>query len=98
MNFEEFASSLSADNPPGNLAELLVALWHDAKDDWDRAHKIVQTMESANASWVHAYLHRKEGDLDNARYWYRRAGRPESHLSLSSEWETIAVHLLNANS
>ena len=76
------------------LSPLLHALWHDAHGDWDRAHSLAQEIETVDAAWVHAYLHRKEGDTSNADYWYRRAGRPVFHGSLHAEWTTLAAHLL----
>jgi hypothetical protein len=90
----EFQLSLSEPTPPTGIDELLTALWHDAKKNWERAHQIVQNIESADAAWIHAYLHRKEGDIGNARYWYSRAGRSPSTLSLEKEWEQIARELL----
>lgn len=72
----------------------LQALWWAAKDDWERAHILVQNEASAEAAWVHAYLHRVEGDLPNARYWYAKAHRPESADPLPAEWDTIAAALL----
>lgn len=89
-----FRTSLGASAPPEKAGPLLTALWHDAKGDWQRAHEIVQEEEGAEAAWVHAYLHRKEGDLSNAGYWYRRAGRPVSKASLEDEWETIVSAFL----
>lgn len=89
-----FRTSLGASAPPEKAGPLLTALWHDAKGDWQRAHEIVQEEEGAEAAWVHAYLHRKEGDLSNAGYWYRRAGRPVSKVSLEDEWETIVSAFL----
>ena len=89
-----FRTSLGASAPPEKAGPLLTALWHDAKGDWPRAHEIVQEEEGAEAAWVHAYLHRKEGDLSNAGYWYRRAGRPVSKASLEDEWETIVSAFL----
>ena len=76
MDFEEFQSSVAESEPPSELPLVLVALWWDAKGDWTKAHECAQQRESADHAWVHAYLHRKEGDMDNARYWYGRAGRP----------------------
>jgi hypothetical protein len=84
-----FHKSLSAAAPPDGAGPLLTALWHDAKGDWKRAHEIVQDEEGADAAWVHAYLHRKEGDLSNAGYWYRRAAKPVAKVSLEDEWEAI---------
>jgi hypothetical protein len=77
--------SLRDDAPP-----LVRALWHDATGDWDRAHALAQEVDSRDGAWVHAYLHRREGDLDNARYWYRRAGRVEAKGPLEDEWRDIA--------
>ena len=72
------------------------ALWHDARGDWEQAHTCAQEGNSRDGSWVHAYLHRKEGDLGNAGYWYARAGRPMPALSLTleAEWAEIAQELL----
>lgn len=74
----------AAQQPP-----LLHALWHDAQGNWDRAHQIAQDIETPEGAWVHAYLHRKEGDQFNADYWYRRAGRPSCKTSLEAEWGEI---------
>ena len=92
MTFEEFKQSLSADQPP-EVRKELVALWHEAKGDWDTAHEIVQDIARREASWVHAYLHRKEGDRSNASYWYSRAGKPMFEDSFEEEWENL-VHTL----
>ncbi|MBV8436159.1 MAG: hypothetical protein JOY95_01445 [Silvibacterium sp.] len=96
MIFEEFRTSLSAAKPPQNASPLLAALWWDAKGDWAKAHEIAQEIESADAAWVHAYLHRKEGDQGNAGYWYRRAGKPHSRAELAAEWEEIARTFLGS--
>jgi hypothetical protein len=94
MNVEAFKLSLTKDEPP-ELSHALRALWWDAKGDWDKAHKCAQQdEESAAGVWVHAYLHRKEGDLSNAGYWYGRAGRPVATTPLETEWATIAGALL----
>jgi hypothetical protein len=95
MTLEEFTASLSAAAPP-QVALALRALWHDARGDWDAAHKVAQDVDDHDGAWVHAYLHRKEGDIGNARYWYRRAGRPEATDSLDAEWRRIVVALLQA--
>ena len=79
---------------PASLPSSLQALWYDKKGDWDKADQIVQNVNDADNAWVHAYLHRKEGDLSNARYWYRRSGRSEFKESLNQEWEQIAMNLL----
>jgi hypothetical protein len=68
---------------------VLVALWHDARGDWDAAHTVAQDVPDPDGAWVHAYLHRKEGDLGNAAYWYRRAGKPAATGSLEEEWRQI---------
>lgn len=94
MNIQELQQSLSHDAPPKELEPLLQALWYDVNGDWDRAHRIVQDIAGASAAWVHAYLHRKEGESWNADYWYSRAGRVQSSLSLDAEWEEIALALL----
>jgi hypothetical protein len=72
----------------------LEALWYDGKDNWDRAHEIAQDITTDDGSWIHAYLHRKEGDHGNAAYWYRRAGRSMPQVSLGEEWKQIAQALL----
>jgi hypothetical protein len=97
MSFAEFAASVARDpQPPAGSGAALQALWQDARGDWTRAHTLAQEDHSADGSWVHAYLHRKEGDLENATYWYARAGRsrPEDDVTLPIEWERIARELL----
>ena len=79
---------------PGSAPALVRALWHDATGDWEQAHQVAQDVETADGSWVHAYLHRKEGDLGNAGYWYRRAGKPIATGPLEDEWRAIAAALL----
>jgi hypothetical protein len=90
----EFKASLSGTAPAPNLDAPLAALWWAAKGDWGAAHKIVQDESDANSAWVHAYLHRVEGDLSNAGYWYRQAGQPVAKDSLQAEWEGIVSELL----
>jgi hypothetical protein len=96
MTLAEFRATVSAPAPP-TVAPALVALWHDAKGNWDAAHEAAQAVEDASGAWVHAYLHRKEGDASNAAYWYRRAGRPVAALGLDldDEWSQIATALLS---
>jgi len=95
MSFEELQESIRRDaTPPTKLSLALQALWHDAKGDWDAAHKLVQDESSADAAWVHAYLHRVEGDLGNAGYWYRRANKPVATGSVGTEWELMVSALL----
>ena len=93
MTLDEFEATLGNREPPEVSGELK-ALWWDGNGNWDRAHQTVQDLESGDAAWVHAYLHRKEGDLSNARYWYRRASQTESQSTLDSEWRAIADALL----
>ena len=94
MTLEEFRSSLKNSTPPEGLKPLLKALWYDGKNDWEMAHNIAQDINSNDGSWIHAYLHRKEGDLGNASYWYSRAGRKMPEDSLQSEWESIVSAML----
>jgi hypothetical protein len=90
----DFRASLSGTAPATSLEPPLAALWWAAKGEWDKAHTIVMNEETANAAWVHAYLHRVEGDLGNAGYWYRQAGQPVAKDSLEAEWERIVSALL----
>ena len=85
--------SLADPAPGAALSPPLAALWWAAKGDWDAAHKIVMNEETREAAWVHAYLHRVEGDLGNAGYWYRQAGQPVAKDSLEAEWERITAAL-----
>jgi TPR repeat protein len=94
----EFKASLSGAAPAPLLDAPLAALWWAAKGGWDRAHKLVQDEASAEAAWIHAYLHRVEGDLGNAGYWYRRAAKPVAGGSLDTEWERIASALIEGES
>lgn len=89
MNIDEFKSFLTQSAPPSSLSPLLHALWFDAKEDWDTAHRIAQDIPTKEGSWLHAYLHRKEGDAGNAAYWYHRAGKPVPSISLEKEWEEL---------
>ena len=95
MDFASFKDSFAAAAPPAGLSHAVEALWWDAKGDWAKAHHCAQQQEGdAEGCWVHAYLHRKEGDLSNAGYWYRRAERPPASTTLEEEWETIARSLV----
>jgi hypothetical protein len=95
MNLDAFRASLANDAPPTGLSAALAALWHEARSDWQRAHGIVQEREETDCAWVHAYLHRKEGDLANAGYWYGRARKPAASGSLEDEWSAIVRALLS---
>jgi hypothetical protein len=94
MSFEEFQTAVTAGRFPAGLDAALQALWHDARGDWAQAHGCVQAEASADAAWVHAYLHRKEGDAGNAAYWYGRAGQPVATATLAEEWAELARALL----
>ncbi|CAH0157335.1 hypothetical protein [Roseomonas sp. CECT 9278] len=84
------ATALAQRDSADGLAPLLAALWWDARGDWARAHEVAQSVDTAEGAWVHAYLHRKEGDLPNADYWYRRAGKHRPAATLDAEWAEIA--------
>jgi hypothetical protein len=90
----DFRASLDGTKPAPSLEPPLAALWWAAKGSWDAAHKLVQDEDTRDAAWVHAYLHRVEGDLGNAGYWYRRAGKPVAEDTLDTEWERIVSTLL----
>jgi hypothetical protein len=94
MTLDDFRKSLTAAEPPADLIPALVGLWWDAKGDWKRAHELAQQDEGPEGSWVHAYLHRKEEDQDNAVYWYGRVGKPVWREPLDAEWLSIARELL----
>jgi len=96
MKIEEFRASLSSAAPPDGISAALHAMWEDARGRWDVAHQIAQDIPEADktGAWIHAYLHRKEGDLGNAGYWYRRAAKPVARDSLNDEWTRIVTALL----
>lgn len=93
MTLSEFQQTLSAVEPPA-VSPYLQALWYDAKGDWEKAHTIIQDIDDPTAAYIHAYLHRKEGDNGNAGYWYRRAGRKNPSVGLKQEWDEIVEELL----
>ena len=94
MDLSEFKRSLAKAKPPAGLSPALVAMWWAGKDQWDKAHGIVMDEASKDCAWVHAYLHRLEGDADNASYWYRQARRPMAAGAHPAEWAAIAAGLL----
>lgn len=96
MDLETFRQSLKADAPPAGLTLALQALWWDAKGDWDKAHDSINDEPGQDAARVHAYLHRKEGDEGNARYWYGTAGAAFFEGSLDAEWSELAAARLKA--
>jgi hypothetical protein len=93
MTFQQFNASLTSTQPP-QMDVLLTSLWYDAKENWEKAHDLVNDLGGKDAAWVHAYLHRKEGDLGNASYWYHRANKKVATSSLEEEWEEIVKALL----
>ena len=94
MTLDEFINSLDDEQPSPELSETLRSLWWDKKGDWDTAHTIAQEIPTVQGSAVHAYLHREEGVLWNADYWYSRAGRVRPNMSLAAEWKQLAVEML----
>lgn len=94
VTLDDFKTSLAQAASPTGLSVPLQALWWAGKDDWDKAHTLVMETSGAEAAWVHAYLHRVEGDLPNARYWYGHAGKPPAHNPLNEEWDVIIAALL----
>lgn len=94
MNLDAFHTSLQDNQPPPGLNALLLALWYDAKGDWEKSHNIISEINTKEAALIHAYLHRKEGDQWNADYWYKRAGHHDPDLSLEDEWSELVKKLL----
>jgi len=94
QRFEDFLQTLSAQHPPAQLSPLLQAMWYDKKGDWHASHELAQEINTRDGSWIHAYLHRKEGDTGNASYWYHKAGRSMPSTTLDEEWEFITRELL----
>lgn len=95
MTFDEFESSLNQQQPPDDLSPYLIALWRDQRGDWGAAHEIVQDISTKAAAHIHAYLHRREGDESNARYWYGHAGEAfPSGQTLDEEWRDLVKRLL----
>jgi hypothetical protein len=96
MTFADLEAAVHARREPTTDAPTLArALWHDATGDWSAAHELAQSVDTADGAWVHAYLHRKEGDLQNAEYWYRRAGKPVATSALDDEWAAMVTLLLS---
>lgn len=94
MSFADFQKATTGGVPPEGLSGPLRALWLDARGEWDAAHEAAQAAGGADGAWVHAYLHRKEGDGMNAGYWYARAGQPAATGELTAEWAAIVRVLL----
>ena len=98
MVIAEFRESLQRERPLAGLSAALEALWWDGKENWEKAHEAAQRDEGPDGSWVHAFLHRKEGDLPNAKYWYQRADRAEGYGNFQREWDSIVAYLLRRSS
>ena len=96
MTIDDFKATLTDDKPP-DVPRALQAMWYAGKDRWDEAHAIAQDIADRSGAWVHAHLHRVEGDLGNARYWYRQAAQPEATDSLDAEWIRITTELLRSS-
>ena len=96
MTRDEFETALRSGDAPTGEGHAVLAMWYDAKGDWESAHREAQALDDATGAWIHAYLHRVEGDLTNAGYWYRRAGKPACQDSLDQERNTILDDLLAA--
>ena len=97
MTLDEFRGTLREATPPASLSRSLEALWRIANDEWDAAHRLVQSGLGSEGAWIHAHLHRIEGDLSNATYWYRRAGKSVCSAPLDEEWAAIASALLSSS-
>lgn len=95
MNEETFTSSLKNSAPPEGLGVILSALWWEKKGNWQKAHDLVEHENSAAGAWIHAYLHRVEGDIWNADYWYRHAGKTRPSVSTSEEWSQLVNNFLS---
>jgi hypothetical protein len=94
MTYDEFILTVENRELPAGLPLYIQALWYDAGNDWQKAHSLIDSLDDKDSCWVHAYLHRKEGDINNADYWYRRAQKQRPSMSFEEEWKTIALELL----
>ena len=90
----EFKQSLNLEKPDNGLPVQLKSLWYDGKGNWHQAHAQVDQLNDTASAWVHAYLHRKEGDIWNADYWYKRAGKKRPDISLEDEWEQLVLQFI----
>lgn len=95
MTVRAFIESTEKTQLPDGLSDYLKSLWYDKKGNWDKAHDIIQDVPDADGSWVHAYLHREEGDISNASYWYSRAGRALPGYELEEEWNRLVEYFVN---
>jgi hypothetical protein len=94
VTYDEFIPTIENSEPPPSLPLFMQSLWWDAKGDWHKAHSLIDSLDDRNSCWVHAYLHREEGDISNANYWYRRAGKQNPGVNLQDEWNAISMELL----
>lgn len=94
MQLAVFQQSIKDNKLPAGISVYLQAMWYDGNGNWDKAHSMVDNLTDTRACWVHAYLHRKEGDIWNADYWYRKAGKERPGITLKEEWEMIVKALL----
>ena len=94
MDYRTFKASINHDAPPEGIERALQALWHQAKGDWHEAHRLAQAQDDQIGAWVHAFLHRVEGNIGNAGHWYSRAGKTHSSAPLNEEWEEIVSAIL----
>ena len=94
MNYNQFILSLENEFPPNVVTGLLVALWRERKGKWDKAHTTTQKIHTKDAALIHAYLHRRKGDLPNANYWYRSSGEPTLNGNMDDEWKFLVKRLL----
>ncbi len=91
---DEFKTSLNSNQPDPDISIQLKSLWYDGKSDWHKAHALIDHLDDRESAWVHAYLHRKEGDIWNADYWYRKAQKKRPDVSLDDEWEALVAEFL----
>ena len=94
-NLQSFKESLVVDKPDAQLSTILKSLWYDAKGDWDQAHALIDQLGDRDSAWVHAYLHRKEGDIWNADYWYARTKKTRPSYSLEEEWSNLLAYFID---
>lgn len=94
MDLSSFKESTKQNDLPKGLSVHLQSLWYDKNGNWEKAHSLIDSLNDENSAFLHAYLHRKEGDKGNASYWYNRAGKPFPNISLDQEWESMAVFFL----
>jgi hypothetical protein len=94
LDIDSFTRSLSQNEPPAHLSPALLGVWHGIRGEWDKAHELAQAVSTSEGAWVHAWLHRIEGDIGNAGYWYRRAGKPVATGDTDQEGRHIAASLL----